>query len=159
MRNETDPNLEFSYLEFKKILGETTIKYFFVDKDLQNLELLKKFFPDVIILLCTFHVIKYIHSYLANEPLSSIEKANVMMIIQKMLYSDSEDDYQHELTQLKSIANDEFIEYFLKNWDGCKEMWVQHFRNTMEIFGMYDYKPYYLKKLSLIRMFLRDSYK
>ncbi len=32
MRNETDPNLEFSYLEFKKILGETSIKYFFVDK-------------------------------------------------------------------------------------------------------------------------------
>ena len=55
MRNETDSNLEFSYLEFKKLLGDTTI---------------------------------------------------------------------------------EFIEYFLKNWDGCKEMWVQHFRNTMEIFGM-----------------------
>ena len=81
MRNETDSNLEFSYLEFKKILGETKIKYFFVDKDLQNLELLlKKNFPGVIILLCTFHVIKYIHSYLANEPLSSTEKANVMTI-------------------------------------------------------------------------------
>jgi hypothetical protein len=87
MRNESDPNLEFSYLEFKKILGETTIKYFFVDKDLQNLELLKIIYPDVVILLCTFHVIKYIHSYLANEPLSSTEKANVMMIIQNMIYT------------------------------------------------------------------------
>ena len=88
MRNETDSNLEFSYLEFKKLLGETTIKYFLVDKDLQNVELLKKIFPGVIILLCTFHVIKYIHSYLANEPLSSTERANVMTIIQNMLYSD-----------------------------------------------------------------------
>ena len=136
MRNETDSNLEFSYLEFKKLLGETTIKYFFVDKDLQNVELLKKIFPGVIILLCTFHVIKYIHSYLANEPLSSTEKANVMTIIQNMLYSENEEEYQHELAQLKNTAKIEFIEYFLKNWDGCKEMWVQHFRNTMEIFGM-----------------------
>ena len=144
---------------FKKLLGETTIKYFFVDKDLQNVELLKKIFPGVIILLCTFHVIKYIHSYLANEPLSSTEKANVMTIIQNMLYSENEEEYQHELAQLKNTANIEFIEYFLKNWDGCKEMWVQHFRNTMEIFGMYDYKPYNLKQMAFIRMFLRDSYK
>ena len=64
MRNETDSNLEFSYHEFKKVLEEMSKapKYFFVDKDLQNLELLKKIFPDVIILLCTFHVIKYIHT-------------------------------------------------------------------------------------------------
>ena len=137
MRNETDSNLEFSYHEFKKVLEEMSLalKYFFIDKDLQNLELLKKIFPDVIILLCTFHVIKYIHTYLANEPLSSTEKANIMIIIQNMIYSDNEDEYQHELTQLNLVANKEFKEYFFKNWDCCKEMWVQHFRNQLEIFG------------------------
>ena len=154
MRNETDPNLEFSYQEFKKTLGEKAIKYFFVDKDLQNLELLKKIFPDVLILLCTFHVIKYIHTYLANQPFSSTEKANAMMIVQNMIYCDNEDEYQHELTQLNIVANKEFTKYFIKNWDGCKEMWVQYFRNKMEIFGeSINFNKYVLIKLFFLLNF------
>jgi hypothetical protein len=116
--------------------------------------LLKKNFPDVLILLCTFHVIKYIHTYLANQPFSSTEKANAMMIVQNMIYCDNEDEYQHELTQLNIVANKEFTKYFIKNWDGCKEMWVQYFRNKMEIFGeSINFNKYVLIKLFFLLNF------
>jgi hypothetical protein len=77
-RTEEDPSMEFIYKNFKKFIDENKnlsqkdekgekkdledrIQVIFVDKDLKNIKLLEQFFPKAIILLCTFHVVKYLH--------------------------------------------------------------------------------------------------
>ena len=66
MRTEEDSNMEFSYNNFTPFIDHDKNKVIFVDKDLQNIDILRKLFPKAKILLCTFHVIKYLHSKIAN---------------------------------------------------------------------------------------------
>ena len=48
MRNETDPNVKFAYEQFKNASGEISIKYVYVDKDLQTIPILRELFPNLI---------------------------------------------------------------------------------------------------------------
>ena len=60
MRNETAENMEFMYDCFSKVFDVSRTHSIIIDKDLQNVELLKRYFPTANLLLCTFHVIKYL---------------------------------------------------------------------------------------------------
>ena len=66
------------------------------DKDLQNIDLLKKYFPQANILLCTFHVIKYLKGVVADYE-SKENKQDVMDIISKMVYCKDDNEYQQLL--------------------------------------------------------------
>ena len=37
--------------------------------------------------------------------------------------------YKMLLEEMKTIASDDFYQYFLKNWDDCKQTWVQNYRS------------------------------
>jgi hypothetical protein len=136
-RTEEDPQMEFIYKNFKKEIDASKIKTIFVDKDLKNIKLLEEFFPNVKILLCTFHVIKYLHKEISGLPLAILQKRELMEIIREMLYSENLDKYKEFHQKLQKYEDDvpDFISYFDRCWNDCKEMWVQFYRNESVIFG------------------------
>ncbi len=56
--HEKADNLRFMYDQFTKYNNPDSVEVIMVDKDLSNIELIKKYFPKATILLCTFHVFK-----------------------------------------------------------------------------------------------------
>ena len=108
IRNETDHLLDLIYNEFKKIVSVDKIKYFFVDKDLANIKLLRQHFPQFTIYLCSFHVIKYLHGEIAKLPMDTDEKIHLMNIVHSMVYSDNLDDYQKLTNKTKTNKRPKF---------------------------------------------------
>ena len=57
--DESADNLRFVFTSFKKMtLHDPSV--IIVDKDFNEIKLLKEIFPNAVILLCTFHVIKFL---------------------------------------------------------------------------------------------------
>ena len=85
-------------------------------------------------MLCTFHVIKYLHSKIANLPLSIEEKIQLNDIIHEMIYCSSNDDYDKFFQNLLAFSDrvGDFVDYFERNWNNCTEMWAQYHRNTQK---------------------------
>ena len=66
MRTEQNENMDFMYESFSEVYDSNKVEIIMVDKDLQNLDLLAKYFPHAKVLLCTFHVIKYLKSVFSD---------------------------------------------------------------------------------------------
>ena len=49
--------------------------------------------------------------------------------LQSLVYAASEAEYVRLKSDIASLANDDFNEYFEKNWQNCKEMWVSYLRD------------------------------
>ena len=134
MKNETTPNMEFMYDTLTKVFDNNLVEIIMIDKDLQNIDLLRRYFPNSNLLLCTFHVIKYLKQVVAEEE-SKENKQNVMNLISDLVYCKDDLQYLQILKKLKEITTDKFYEYFIKNWDNCKDMWVQFYRRFLKLQG------------------------
>jgi transposase len=85
------------YDTLEKHLHIDKIENIMIDKDLQNIDFLKEFFPKANILLCTFHVIKYL-KVVTGKYESEENKQVIMDIIEDMVYADYVEEYQELLT-------------------------------------------------------------
>ena len=95
--------------------------------------LIRKFFTNAKIHLCLFHTLKVFKKETQNLPSNVRDK--VRKLLQDLAYSSSNDEYQANLALLKENTPARFINYFLSNWDKCKEMWVEYERNICSNFS------------------------
>ncbi|KAE9356327.1 hypothetical protein PR003_g2373 [Phytophthora rubi] len=67
-----------------------------IDKDFTELSVLKQDFPDAAILLCQFHVIKYIHEEIAcaDYGFTSSQKDQIRAAVHLLVYAKSERVYE-----------------------------------------------------------------
>ena len=58
-------------------------------------------------------------------------------LVRSMVYSKDFTDYQKSCLKLQSFGDiiPDFVHYFDNNWNNCKEIWVQFFRDGQNIFG------------------------
>ncbi len=81
-----------------------------MDKDLTNIELLKKYSPDSAMLLCTFHVIKWFKTLCVNELDVKKEEKKVSLVILKQMVSANsqavDDDNFNQLKQVRGTKID-----------------------------------------------------
>jgi len=97
LKSENRENMQFMYDTLEKHLHIDKIENIMIDKDLQNIDFLKEFFPKANILLCTFHVIKYL-KVVTGKYESEENKQVIMDIIEDMVYADYVEEYQELLT-------------------------------------------------------------
>jgi hypothetical protein len=104
---------------------------------------LKTRFPDARILICLFHVIKYLKTAAHKVEFGKLSKDDhdaLDTLLKNTVYSDSPGAYAGNKFALETFCTAAgflgFYEYFLRNWDTCVEMWVMceraklpHFRN------------------------------
>jgi hypothetical protein len=67
MRGETELHLRFYYQSMAKHNKLARTRIVFVDKDLHNINFIKEYFPNAQVLLCVFHVLKYLKAMIWKE--------------------------------------------------------------------------------------------
>lgn len=112
-----------------------------VDKDLNEIWVLEEHFPESRVIICHFHVIKYLKEKRSKPEFGKISSEDASQIdaaIHKMVYAQSEDQYTEAHNSLCGICDRTgmtgFFEYFQKNWDSCQDRWVSYLRSKLPHF-------------------------
>ncbi|CAF1309477.1 unnamed protein product, partial [Didymodactylos carnosus] len=135
MTSENKDNLEFFYLAMSKNNNLTQTQVAIVDKDLTNVDILQQYFDKARVLLCMFHVLKYLKTRINMLKIPLDNRMNIMKNVRKLLY----DNDQMSAIYLEEIKNNseetDFYEYFEGNWFSCCEMWQIKHRKSLFNFG------------------------
>lgn len=77
----------------KSFKTATKILAFMSDKDLLERKVIKKNFPNVNLFLCVFHTLTAMNRKIYRLPISKEEKQIAMELLEKLVYSESADEY------------------------------------------------------------------
>ena len=111
--------------------------------------MIKKYFTNAAILLCIFHVFKYLKNNVISKLVIKIEeKSKINEMFRSLVYAKDEVIFEEIKTKLKEGTNNivhstktvndatvSLYEYIEKNWLNCKEMWVTMYRKNLNTFG------------------------
>ena len=100
-----------------------------IDKDFTEWNILKVEFPNVAILFCQWHVIKALHKKICDLDISKDQREPLKKLLHQLTYSAGDEEYTTIKQKVFDISNKQFEEYFLKNWESCKCMWVSYMRD------------------------------
>lgn len=133
------------------------IRVYMVDKDFSEMALLEKAFPSATVLLCWFHVKKYLRAEMAKSvyggrytyDMDKVEDSVDMMMRAKdaaayatglryMYYLLDGFEDQADLPEPEYP----FLKYFIKNWDSCKRRWSAYARSGLAHLGNYTNNRY-----------------
>ncbi|POM75629.1 Hypothetical protein PHPALM_7245 [Phytophthora palmivora] len=118
------------------------LRVIIVDKDMNKIRVLEEHFPQARVLICHFHVIKYLKE-MRSKPefgkMSTDDAGQIDACIHKMVYADSSASYQTAHGALKGLCERigvfGFFSYFEKNWNDCQDRWVMHRRADLPHFS------------------------
>lgn len=138
-----------SFKSFNPSWGE--VRVIIVDKDFGEISLLQVAFPAARILLCVFHLVKYLRNEMSKREYNIDDRDKVEDAVHMMLNATTEAEYEVARRYLyyvvdgkKSLleegipdAKHPFLKYFHENWHNCRDMWrgfgrvdVPHLGNT-----------------------------
>lgn len=153
------------------------VRVIMVDKDFREINVFKEAFPDARILLCTFHVLKWLKGEMKNSNkkygrYSSSEFDEMYARVSEMTYAEDEATYvaardaMFKVTQCKSFGVQKcdgkcrggekcFAAYFKKNWDKdeTRAMWSRYLRNDLPHFQVRMMTIFYHLLPSIIHVF------
>ena len=138
LATEVRETLEIGLRFVKDALNYTSTKnlIFFVDKDMDYIELMYSMFPGILILLCSVHVYRNIREKVLPSSRmtdgSQVEKVDIINQFKFLRDSPSEEEYisrkstLFELTEGLEVAPGRknfvsFHRYFSKNWESCRK--------------------------------------
>lgn len=120
--------------------GRGMPQVFLTDNDLKERQPLQTAFPNARLLLCQFHVLKAVWSWLCNSHhnVNKNDRQEVYMLFKDVLYASSEteltDRYDLLLQLTAVVENDRCRSYFANLWD-CRQDWASVFRNGLPLRG------------------------
>jgi len=117
MKSATAENIEFFYQQLTgKIINNEEIQIIhedlskiqpivnIIDKDLTNIDVLSKYYPDATPLLCTFHVIKWFKSLIIKEVIGSADiREEILNVMKQMVYARNESKFEEAFQDLKEL--------------------------------------------------------
>ncbi|XP_047129455.1 uncharacterized protein LOC124809413 [Hydra vulgaris] len=114
LSKEDQAHLE-KFLELFSELNDTTgVNCFVVDKDLAEINDIKKVFPNIHINICYFHVLKAADKYLLSLN-GELEKKSCIKQFETLLTSKSCNNFDNELLKIQNMSL-KFYNYILENW-------------------------------------------
>ncbi|KAK3912071.1 Protein FAR-RED IMPAIRED RESPONSE 1 [Frankliniella fusca] len=123
--NETKETYAEIFKEFRNAVGEEAIletKTVVVDHDMSEISSLKEVLPHVDVQLCSFHVPNSFKRRTKTEK----KKEEVREILQKMIYSKTDEEYNELYESLKQVASSAFMtDYFNKYYHNCPSAWTR----------------------------------
>lgn len=153
MENESADCLGDAVKSFKSFNSTwDQVRVIIVDKDFGEIALLQEAFPAARILLCVFHVVKYLRGEMAKREYNIEDRDKVEDAVHMMVDAKTELEYEtsrrymyyvvdgKQITLEEDIPEDSthpFLKYFHENWHNCRHMWsgfgrvdVPHLGNT-----------------------------
>ncbi|RLN74444.1 hypothetical protein BBJ28_00010923, partial [Nothophytophthora sp. Chile5] len=112
-----------------------SVQVVMVDKDLNEIRVLRSYFPNARVLICLFHVIKYLKQA-SRKPeygrLSEDDHDAVDALVHNMVYAVSAEIYETNRASLEALRGRTgfaaFFTYMEANWHSCIDMWVMYQR-------------------------------
>lgn len=118
-----------------------SLKVVMADKDLNEIRVVRGVFPFIDVLICTFHVIKYLNQVAKKGDygrLAAPDLKDLDSLLRLCVHAKSLADYEEHLQDLHGFCEQvgfmDFFDYFCRNWDNCQEMWVEYFRYKLPYF-------------------------
>ncbi|KAJ0392099.1 hypothetical protein P43SY_004097 [Pythium insidiosum] len=115
LETNSDWHMHRGVQHFKRAHADSCklVRVIMVDKDLNEIRVLEKHFPEAQVLICHFHVIKYL-GIMCRKPdfgkMSSDDQTSIDAAVHGLVYAESTEEYEE------------------RNWSTCKEKWVLYCR-------------------------------
>lgn len=132
VRSENDQTFRNLFDEFKKENPKhTDIKVIMSDKASANASAFSASFPHAKHQLCVFHVLQIFNREVTTRKRSMTQGQvkEAVDILRKMVYADSQAQYDKYYEQLVKMNCPLLMEYFDTYWHGIQEKWVAHHVN------------------------------
>ncbi|KAE9214874.1 hypothetical protein PF004_g14923 [Phytophthora fragariae] len=143
IENERKETLRIACRQFKEgCPNYDSIVVIMIDKDFTELAVLQEEFPGARILLCHFHVVKYLQEEVAKEKynLDAWTKNEMKRLIQLLVGAPTEVAYANIITTMKMVLRTDekkklWFSDFDKNWTKYKERWSSAYRGNVPHMG------------------------
>lgn len=117
------------------------VEVIIVDKDLNEIRVLRSFFPNARVLICVFHTLKWL-ALVSRKPefgkVSAEDHEAVDHVVHGMVYARDDAEYEAQRRDLRvmcqRIGFSAFYDYMERNWHPVQEMWVMHRRERLPHF-------------------------
>lgn len=127
VRSENDDSFRNFFEEFKKENPRhVDIQVIMSDKSFANRNAFRAAFPNAKHQLCVFHVLQiFIREVTtAKRNLTVAQKDEAIRILRRMVYANSQAEYDNLYRALRNIRSTELMAYFNDNWHNIIEQWV-----------------------------------
>ncbi|XP_065647947.1 uncharacterized protein LOC136077346 [Hydra vulgaris] len=120
-----------------KNLKWTEIVTIFTDKDMAERDSLRTTFPNAVLLLCLFHVLRAMSREVTvlKMGISESQRLYALRALQKMAYASSELQFEKLNCEFVEKMPDSVVSYFETNWNNCKTEWVFCWQQQNLTFG------------------------
>lgn len=107
------------------------------DKDMTERKTFAAHFPNADIQICLFHTLRTFRRELTTKKMSITQEqeARVKQIIQDLVYSKSENDYDNNYKMLKGLKIQSVSSYYEENWHGIRQEWVEGLKSMKKKFN------------------------
>lgn len=101
------------------------------DKDFADRSVYNEKFPDAVLQICLFHVLKTFNREITplKRSITKNQRYASLEIIQKIVYSPTEEEYETLYQELLDLDLPEVTSYFNENWHVIRNEWTLHGRN------------------------------
>jgi len=135
VKYETADILQTVLQWFTSSIDTSVTQVIMVDKDIKMLHLLQSSFSTCAVLLCRFHVLRYIRKKIHGLCVASDVKNQLLALVSAMVYASSDADYDVAFETLQQSSCCDFVSYFVANWHNCKDLWCLAFRKGLLTLG------------------------
>ena len=134
VRSETKENINTVLEKFCEYNDVKGVRIVMLDKDLNEMNAIREHIPTATVLLCKFHVMKYFKKKVSDLDIKHDEKKALGLLLQQIIDCKDQNHYDELYKELQQKDN-EFVQYYNKNWHSCQSMWVIHFRKNLQTHG------------------------
>ncbi|XP_052130943.1 uncharacterized protein LOC127751432 [Frankliniella occidentalis] len=127
LRDESKENVKNAVDAFCKShpTAQGNVKTVLVDKDYNEREAIRQYFPNAIIHICLFHTLQIFNRQTKDE----CDRENLRVILEGLAYCSTKECYFELYDKLKCVASKNFFKYFNDNWHNCRECWTMFDRD------------------------------
>ena len=102
------------------------IKCAMSDKDVKERGVVSEVFPGIALHICRFHTLQIFKRYIFEKNLGCPLREECLKLLEKLVYSHSEENYMLIYEQLRNTAPQEIMSYFDKNWHSIRVEWADY---------------------------------
>jgi hypothetical protein len=143
LENERKPTLRLACEQFKEACPSwRSLEVIGIDKDFTEMAVLEEEFPSVRVLLCQFHVVKYLQEEVSKVKyeLTSWSKKQMKQLFSLLVSAPTQKNLDGVIPTMElSIKPDSsrplWMDYFNRNWLSCKERWSSVYRGNVPHMG------------------------
>ena len=109
----------------------------FIDKEMAERDSIRATFPNAVLLLCLFIVLRAMSREVTvlKMGISESQRIHALKSLQKMAYASSEIDFEKQRHDLIAKMPQSVVRYFENNWNNCLTEWVYCWQQQNLTFG------------------------